>query len=120
MLAIFPSPAGMLVTKLINLKTKIINLFPARESLVSDIPGGDGKIANLEGKCSTSRAWRKTGAVTRIISLKIVTNEKYGVGKVANVMYWRRTVLMDVVCLLIFSPSCIKPISVSAYSSQII
>jgi hypothetical protein len=37
---IFPSPAGMSLTKL----GKII---PARESLVSDIPAGDGKIANL-------------------------------------------------------------------------
>ncbi len=25
----------------------IIQLFPARESLISDIPAGDGKIANL-------------------------------------------------------------------------
>ncbi len=37
-LAIFPSPAGMSLT--------IINLFPAKESLVSDIPAGEGKIVN--------------------------------------------------------------------------
>jgi hypothetical protein len=36
-LAILPSPAGMSRHK----------LFPARESLVSDIPAGDGKIANF-------------------------------------------------------------------------
>jgi hypothetical protein len=29
----------------------IIKLFPARESLVSDIPAGDGKIANLFLQC---------------------------------------------------------------------
>jgi hypothetical protein len=29
----------------------IINLFPARESLVGDIPAGDGKIANLFLQC---------------------------------------------------------------------
>ncbi len=33
--AVFPSPAG------------ITKLFPARDSLVSDIPAGDGKIAKL-------------------------------------------------------------------------
>ncbi len=38
--AIFPSPAGMSLTK-----------FPLRESLVSDIPAGDGKIVNLFLKC---------------------------------------------------------------------
>jgi hypothetical protein len=42
-LAIFPSPAGMSLTKL---WPEIIKLFPARENLVSDIPAGDGKIAN--------------------------------------------------------------------------
>jgi hypothetical protein len=35
--AVFPSPDGM--------------LFPARESLVSDIPDGDGKIENLFLQC---------------------------------------------------------------------
>jgi hypothetical protein len=29
----------------------IIKLFPARESLVSDIPAGDGKMANLFLQC---------------------------------------------------------------------
>ncbi len=31
-----------------------VKLFPARESLVSDIPAGDGKIANLFLQCRTS------------------------------------------------------------------
>jgi hypothetical protein len=44
-LAIFPSPAGMLLTELSL--TGIIKLFPVMESLVSDISAGDGKIANL-------------------------------------------------------------------------
>ncbi len=37
-LAVFPSPAGMSLTKL---WPGIIKFFPARESLVSDIPAGD-------------------------------------------------------------------------------
>jgi hypothetical protein len=39
-LAISSSPAGMSLTR-------IIKSFPARESLVSGIPAGDGKISNL-------------------------------------------------------------------------
>jgi hypothetical protein len=31
---------------------EIIKLFPARESLVSDVPAGDGKIANLFLQCT--------------------------------------------------------------------
>jgi hypothetical protein len=49
-LAISPSsPAGMSLTKLFlgGNNDVIYKLFPARESLVSDIPAGDGKIANL-------------------------------------------------------------------------
>ncbi len=57
-LAIFPSPAGMSLTTLslagndLPNQTKLslagkIKLFSARESLVRDIPTGDGKIANL-------------------------------------------------------------------------
>ncbi len=42
----FSSPAGM-STKKILLGVKKIKLFFARESLVSDIPAGDGKIDNL-------------------------------------------------------------------------
>jgi hypothetical protein len=45
-IAIFPSPAGMSLTKL-SLAAGIIKLFLARKSLVSDIPAGDGKIAIL-------------------------------------------------------------------------
>ncbi len=44
-LSYFPSPAGMPLTKLTW--PGIIKLFPARENLVSDIPAGDGKNANL-------------------------------------------------------------------------
>jgi hypothetical protein len=40
-LAIFPSPAGMQLAKLSL--AGIINVFPARENLVSDIPAGDRK-----------------------------------------------------------------------------
>jgi len=47
-LAIFLSPAGMSLTKLSLARNNLfINLFPAMESLVSDIPDGDGEIANL-------------------------------------------------------------------------
>ncbi len=41
-----PSPAGMPLTKL-SLWPGIIKLFHARESLVSDIPAGDGKMYAL-------------------------------------------------------------------------
>jgi hypothetical protein len=47
-LAIFPPPAGMSTTKL----SLVWNKFPARGSLVSDIPTGDGKIANLFLQCT--------------------------------------------------------------------
>ncbi len=40
---IFPSPAGMSLTTY-SFWPGIIKLFPARESLVSEIPAGDGKI----------------------------------------------------------------------------
>jgi hypothetical protein len=52
-LAVFPSPAGMSLTKL-SLGGKNLyktSLFPPRESLVSDIPAGDGKMANLFLQC---------------------------------------------------------------------
>ncbi len=39
----FPIPSGISLTKLS--RPRIIKLFPPRESLVSDIPAGDGKIA---------------------------------------------------------------------------
>ncbi len=42
----FPVPSGMSLTKLF-LAVKNIKLLPGRESLVSDIPAGDGKIDNL-------------------------------------------------------------------------
>jgi hypothetical protein len=43
-LPIFPSPAGMSLTKLSLDGNTVIKFFPTRESLVSDIPAGDGKI----------------------------------------------------------------------------
>jgi len=52
-LASFPSPAGMSLTTLSlgrNIDV-IYKLFPARESVVSDIPAGDGNIANLFLQC---------------------------------------------------------------------
>jgi hypothetical protein len=47
--SILPSPAGMSLTKLSlgGNNDVIYNLFPPKESLVSDIPGGDGKIEKL-------------------------------------------------------------------------
>jgi hypothetical protein len=45
MLAGFPSPAGTTLTKLFLAGKNL--LFPSWESLVSDIPAGDGKTANL-------------------------------------------------------------------------
>jgi hypothetical protein len=49
MLMIFPSPAGMSLTKLSlgGNYDVIYKLFPSMESLVSDIPAGDGKMGNL-------------------------------------------------------------------------
>ncbi len=47
-LSIFPSPAGVSLSLGANSPwAEIIKLFPPRESLVSDIPVGDGKIFNL-------------------------------------------------------------------------
>jgi hypothetical protein len=45
--SLFPAPvSGMSITKL-SLDRDIGKLFPARESLVSDTPAGDGKNDNL-------------------------------------------------------------------------
>jgi hypothetical protein len=55
--SIFPSPSGMSSTKL-SLFGKydvIYKLFLPRESLVSDIPAGDGKIEKLFLRCAM--AW---------------------------------------------------------------
>jgi hypothetical protein len=51
--SIFPSPAGMSLTKLsLGGNNDIIyKLFPPRESLVSDIPAGDGNIEKLFLQC---------------------------------------------------------------------
>ncbi len=47
--SIFPSPAGMSLTKvsLGGNNDVIYKVFPPRESLVSDIPAGDGNIEKL-------------------------------------------------------------------------
>ncbi len=50
-LAIFPFSAGMSLTKL-SLAENKINYFCQREFSYSDIPAGDGKIANLFLKCT--------------------------------------------------------------------
>ncbi len=47
---IFPSPVWMPLTKPLTLAWN--NLIIPRESLVSDIPAGDGKIANLFLQCN--------------------------------------------------------------------
>jgi hypothetical protein len=44
---IFPSPAGLSLTKLSLDGNNYCTLFPARESLGSDIPAGDRKVAKL-------------------------------------------------------------------------
>ncbi len=57
-LAIFPSPAGMSLTKLSlgGNNDVIYKLFPPRESFVSDIPAGDGKTANPFLQCVAAGA----------------------------------------------------------------
>jgi hypothetical protein len=49
-LAVFPSPAGMSLIKLF-LGGNNLFFFPPRESFVSDIPAGDGKMANSFLQC---------------------------------------------------------------------
>ncbi len=63
MLMIFPSPAGMSLTKLSQGGNYdvIYKLFPSRESLVSDIPAGDGKMANLFLQCTVKIIATKSG-----------------------------------------------------------
>jgi hypothetical protein len=53
--SIFPSPAGMSLTKLSlgGNNDVIYKLFPPRESLVSDIPAVDGNIEKLFLRCSS-------------------------------------------------------------------
>ncbi len=57
-LAIFLSPAGMSPTKLFLAGNNLI-IIPTRESLVSGIPAGDGKNANLFLQCMHRGAWPK-------------------------------------------------------------
>ncbi len=48
---VFLSLAGMSLTELYLAGNNFI--FPARESLISDIPAGDGKIDSLFLQCAT-------------------------------------------------------------------
>ncbi len=60
-LAIFPSPAGMSLTKLSLAGNNLI--IPGHgECWVSDTPVGDGKIANLFLQCNDLVLLRKQGA----------------------------------------------------------
>jgi len=53
--SIFPSPAGMSLTKLSlgGNNLYMTSLFPPRKSLVIDIPAGDGNIKKLFLQCIT-------------------------------------------------------------------
>jgi hypothetical protein len=55
--SIFPSPAGMSLTKLSLGENNFFmtSLFPPRESLVSDIPAGYRKIEKLSLRCGLLR-----------------------------------------------------------------
>ncbi len=44
---------------------KVIVLFPPKESLVSDIPAGDGKIGNLFSQCMKVKDKHKTENVIK-------------------------------------------------------
>ncbi len=55
-LAVFPSPAGMSFTKF-SLDGDNLIISGQRESLVSDIPAGDGKTANLFLQCTLLIFW---------------------------------------------------------------
>ncbi len=73
-LAVFPAPAGtgMSLTKLSLAGNK---LFPARESLVSDVPAGDGKTANSYSSNSFMAGVVDTG--DKCIAGVIVTGNYY-------------------------------------------
>jgi hypothetical protein len=58
-LATFPSPAAMSLTA-----PWARILFPARESLVSDIPAGDGNVCNLFLQCVEASFLRKGAKIT--------------------------------------------------------
>ncbi len=63
----FPPPARMWLTKLFLVGN--IKLFPSRESLVSDIPSGDGKTANLFLQCISHESCRNTIILNNILTL---------------------------------------------------
>ncbi len=54
----FPAPSWDVTKQTLPGRKYIVKFFPARESLVSDIPAGDGKIANLFLQCREN-LWRK-------------------------------------------------------------
>jgi hypothetical protein len=60
---IFPSPAGMSLTRLSlggnNEVIKPYKLFPPTESLVSDIPAGDGNVEKLFYGVAESIPWNQ-------------------------------------------------------------
>ncbi len=61
--SIFPSPAGMSLIKLslVGNYDVIYKLFLPRESLVTDIPAGNGNIEKLFLQCSGCEEWRTDG-----------------------------------------------------------
>ncbi len=79
-LAIFPYPAGMSLTKL---SLAGITKFPARESLVSDIPAGDGKIAKL--------FYSGTSSAVSLKAAKVAATEV----RTEKTIYFCRTPLMS-------------------------
>ncbi len=60
--SVFPSPAGMSLTKLsLGGNIDVIHkLFPPRESLVSDIPAGDSNIEQLFLQCTVQLTTKPT------------------------------------------------------------
>ncbi len=59
--SIFPFPAGMSLNKLSlgGNNLYMTSLFPLRESLLSDIPGGDGNIEKFFLRCRAGQEWKK-------------------------------------------------------------
>jgi hypothetical protein len=66
--SIFPSPAGMSLTKLSlgGNNDVIYKVFPPRESLASDIPAGEGNIEQLFFRCGHQKIIKLYMEITRI------------------------------------------------------
>ena len=79
----------MSLTKL-SLGPDIILLFPARESLVSDFPAGEGKIANLffnsvaSGHCVRLRDIKEKAAFSRLLFTFCLSSPTFSFIKNAN------------------------------------